>query len=393
MPHLRVRFATQQLEKQSKLWPVVGLLGPRQSGKTTLIQTFLGVDSIVSLDSLQYRTEATQSPSAFLSKLDFPVVVDEAQKAPEIFDEIKLRVDQKRIPGRYFLTGSSSFSAKIGIRESLTGRIGLVRLYPMTLAELHQKPVRSLDFSNPVGLTPRFSIDEVIRSTQAGGMPVPAFFRDQEQRDSYWTSWLDTSLMRDLARYYGRGYDPDFAYDLCIRIGKILAEGELPTLRHFKKPAAKTRKYLSTMEEIFLLTRINCHSEGTGKEVWLLMDSGLASHLMQSSLGEGATQSLIRHFLWNEWLSSSSFQGKRAERIYFKSAHGNPVDAILNGIPFKIVPSVHAATRQLKYEERAVLGAMKKLGSKFGYILGPVDSITLPPKKGGIGVLPWGIWS
>src|SRR5690242_21806599 len=98
MPHIRTRFAEQYLEKQSKLRPVVGLLGPRQSGKTTLIQKFLGIDRVISMDSMQYRTEAAKSPSTFLSKLDFPIVVDEAQKAPEIFDEIKLRVDQKRVP-------------------------------------------------------------------------------------------------------------------------------------------------------------------------------------------------------------------------------------------------------------------------------------------------------
>jgi len=71
-------------------------------------------------------------------------MIDEVQKAPNLFDAIKLRVDKKRIPGSYFLTGSSSFSSKIGIHESLTGRIAISHLHPLSLAELHAAPFRQL---------------------------------------------------------------------------------------------------------------------------------------------------------------------------------------------------------------------------------------------------------
>jgi predicted AAA+ superfamily ATPase len=75
----------------------------------------------VSLDDLEARTEANESPKIFLSKLDRPLIIDEVQKAPHLFDAIKHAVDQKKIPGTFYLTGSSTFSSKIGIRESLTG--------------------------------------------------------------------------------------------------------------------------------------------------------------------------------------------------------------------------------------------------------------------------------
>jgi predicted AAA+ superfamily ATPase len=127
MAYFRERCASQLIEKLSKLWAEIGTLGPRQCGKTTLIQNYLGssepVSFPVSFDDLENQQEAARSPKSFLAKLGFPAVIDEVQKVPAIFDAIKLNVDKKRIPGSYFLTGSSGFSSKIGIRESLTGRI------------------------------------------------------------------------------------------------------------------------------------------------------------------------------------------------------------------------------------------------------------------------------
>ncbi|MEO7164219.1 MAG: AAA family ATPase, partial [Bdellovibrionia bacterium] len=225
MPHLRNRHSIPILKKLGALWPVVGVLGPRQTGKTTLVHSLLGILNSVSLDELESREEAIRSPSTFLAKKGVPLVLDEVQKAPALFDEIKLRVDRKRIPGNYFLTGSSSFSSKLGIRESLTGRMGLLELLPMTVAELHEQPFRPLSKISSPGSelqTPRFDSSLIIQSAQKGGMPVPSFFRDSEQRDFYWRSWLETSMLRDLSRFFTRRYDPDFAFNILARIGAVL---------------------------------------------------------------------------------------------------------------------------------------------------------------------------
>ena len=396
MPHTRKRFAITLINKLAKLWPVVGILGPRQIGKTTLLRTIFNRQQLVTFDQLAIREEAIKSPDTFLAKLTLPIIIDEVQKAPPIFDAIKLKVDKKRIPGTCFITGSSTFSSKIGIRESLTGRIGLVELFPLTMAELHAnsfKPIIKL--AEPLAKSDdvRFKVAELGQAATIGGMPVPAFLRDQEQRHLYWQSWLETTILRDLARFHSRGFDPDFAFSLLERIAEILRQGELPTLKHFFAPARKVRNYLSSMEEIFLLRKINCHSLGIGKEVWLLMDSGLAAHLMGTFLGEGVTLSLVRHFIWNEINAQVAYQGKRITRTYYKSAQGSPIDFIIDGIPIRIVPNVASLTRQLEWEKRPLYGAMKRLHSKFAYLVGPVDKAELPPKQGGIGILPWTAWS
>jgi len=396
MPHFRPRFAASYILKLAKTWPVVGLVGLRQSGKTTLIQQLFHIDRVVTMDDLSAREEATKSPSTFLAKLPEPVVLDEVQKAPPIFDAIKLNVDRKRIPGSYFLTGSTAFSGKVGIRESLTGRIGLVELFPMSLAELHGKPFLPINnLALPIKTEtqiPRFDCASFGRATLAGGMPVPAFMQDHQQRDIYWRSWLETTLYRDLSRFFKSGFDPDFAFSLLEKMASVLRDGELPTLKHFIQPARKVRSYLSAMEEVFLLKRINCHAAGIGKEVWLFMDSGLATYMLGTSLGEGVTLSLVRHFIWNELSVQAEYQGKRLSRTYYKSAQGSPVDFIINDVPFRIVANQTSLVRQREWEERALHGAMKKLGAQQGFLVGPVDKAELPSKTG-IGILPWSAWS
>jgi uncharacterized protein len=343
------------------------------------------------MDDFELREEAIRSPKSFLAKQESPIAIDEIQKAPELFDAIKLRVDESRVPGSFFLTGSAAFSSKIGIRESLTGRIGLLYLNPMTAGELHRRPfspVRSI--LHPLAKA-RLDLVETMQAILSGGMPVPAFLRDPEERDQYWTSWLDTTLNRDLGRFVGRAYDADLAFALLRKIGLVLSDGDLPTLKHFAQPARKVRQYLSAMEEIFLLRRISCHDLGIGKDIWLLADSGLAAHLMNKTQGDAATLTLARHFLWNEWICQYEYQGKRFPRVYYKSAQGSPVDLVIDGVPIRIVAQSSDVTRHLKIEERPLLGAMKRLRSKVGYLVAPVEQAVLPKK--GVGIVPWGAWS
>lgn len=397
MPHICQRFATQLVEKYAKFWPVVGVLGFRQAGKSTLIQKILQVPGQITLDDLFAREEAMRSPQAFLSKLGQPSAIDEIQKAPPLFDAIKLRVDQQRTPGRYYLTGSSSFSAKLGIRESLTGRIGLIELLPFTLAELHELPFHPLKtLSQPLtqrNRKPRFTVDTLSSAMLRGGMPVPLFTRDANQRRYYWREWLETTIYRDLAQFFKRGFDADYAFRLLEDMAVVLRQGALPTVKHFKGNARKIRNYLSAMEDIFLLRKINCHPAGIGKEIWLFKDSGLAHYLMQQSFGDDITLSLARHYIWNELSAQAEYQGKRLSAIYYKSAAGSASDFILDGIPFRIVATPQALMQQRSWEERALRGAMKTLNAKIGFLVGPIDHAELPAQSGGIGVLPWSAWS
>ncbi|MGH8259329.1 MAG: ATP-binding protein, partial [Steroidobacteraceae bacterium] len=268
MAYLRNRHLVPQLQKSGRFWPVVGVLGLRQAGKSTLLGSLLDVPHHVTLDDQDALEDARLSAKNFLAKLSTPIVIDEAQKAPAIFDAIKLEVDRERVPGSYYLTGSSRFSSRIGIRESLTGRIGLHYLYPMTLAEAHQ-----IDFSatraTPIHIEePRFLQARALEQLACGGLPTPLFTRSAEERQAYFTSWLETTVVRDTARSHGGRYDPDVTWSILRQMARVLAEGETPTLKHFKQSSRTLRRYLQALEDVFLLQKLSPHDASVAQDIW-----------------------------------------------------------------------------------------------------------------------------
>lgn len=392
MPHDRDRHCIGLLRKYASFSPVVGVVGLRQVGKTTLLARQLGLKSIYSLDDAELRGEAQSSAKIFLTKLSLPCVLDEVQKAPGLFDELKLKVDRKRIPGQYYLTGSTEFCSKVGIRESLTGRIAILQLYPLTLAEAHRRPLDAKRAAPLHSQAPRFNSENAAEALLKGGLPVPLFMRDAQARLLYFDQWLETALLRDLPRVYGRSYDPDVARAILDRMGLLMREGEVPSLNHFKMPTRKLRNYLAAMESTFLVKRLPCHEEGTGLDRWLIGDGGLAGSLMKAEHGEGVTLSLARHLVLNEILGGCQYAGHPFHPRYYKSAQAKEaVDLVWNGIPIKIIHSPPSKV-PLGWYEKPLLGAMKKLEAKTGLIAAPVDRADLP-KKGGVGIVPWTFWS
>jgi len=388
MSHQRKRHALEHVSKLSSFWPVVGVLGLRQVGKTTLLRDILGLKNFVSFDDEEVFEDAKQSSKNLISRLHTPVIIDEAQKVASIFDAIKLKVDQKRVPGQYYLTGSSIFSSKVGIRESLTGRIGCLKLFPFTLAETHQVSFEKKRCSLFHLESPRFKMEDVFQNISSGGLPVPLFTRDLEQRRLYFNSWLDTTIMRDVARVYGKGYDPDISWSILRQMKSILQNGEWPSLRSFKQNSRILKKYLSSFEDIFLIQKIPCHEEGVGENLWIFSDSGFAKHLLESDMGQGIQLSLGRIFIFKEILANFEYAGLPYHPVYYKSMHGTPVDLIGKNVAVKITVETKSG---LSYEERSLAGAMKKLKLPYGILVAPVDKMERPKK--GITIVPWTFWS
>lgn len=127
------RDTLKVLERYAK-FPVVGILGPRQSGKTTLVRKYFQHYRYVNLENPEYRAFAIEDPNRFLREFenDYGLITDEFQYAPELLSYIQVKVDEKKRAGYFVLTGSQNFLVNEAITQSLAGRIGLITLLPLS---------------------------------------------------------------------------------------------------------------------------------------------------------------------------------------------------------------------------------------------------------------------
>src|SRR3990167_8982348 len=124
------------LKRLAKAFPVVAVTGPRQSGKTTLVQKLFSDRPYVTLEDPMERAFAIEDPRGFLARFKEGAIFDEAQRWPDLFSYLQGIVDAERKPGRFILTGSQQFDLLSGVSQSLAGRVGMTRLLPFSIAEL-----------------------------------------------------------------------------------------------------------------------------------------------------------------------------------------------------------------------------------------------------------------
>ena len=136
-------YITRHLEdvviRLSKSFPAILLTGPRQTGKTTMLQMLAKKENIgrryITLDDLVAREMAQNDPALFLQIYEPPVLIDEIQYAPKLFTYIKMHIDSYHNPGDFWMTGSQVFSLMRGVQESLAGRVAILHMSPMSQRE------------------------------------------------------------------------------------------------------------------------------------------------------------------------------------------------------------------------------------------------------------------
>ncbi|RYE19509.1 MAG: ATP-binding protein, partial [Sphingobacteriaceae bacterium] len=124
------------IKAQQSKFPVLALTGPRQSGKTTLLQTLFDDYRYVSLENPNTRAFAIEDPVGFLNQYDQKIIFDEVQRAPQLFSYIQDRVDASKMMGQYILSGSQNFHLLNNITQTLAGRVALFKLLPLDFTEL-----------------------------------------------------------------------------------------------------------------------------------------------------------------------------------------------------------------------------------------------------------------
>lgn len=291
MPHTRVRYLRGRLEKLLRFSPIVGVVGHRQVGKTTLIGEL--ASSYQTLDLARTRQMAELDPEGFLARLtSHPAAIDEVQHCPGLFPALKEAVRRYKKPGQFLLSGSVRFTSRKAIRESLTGRIVTLELLPFCLSEMESRPLNVLALQLmtrrwDAPLTPRLSASRIKKRNDAlldygrrGGLPGLCFIRDESVRFDTLESYLQTILDRDLRLIL----ETRLRYTTLRSVLAYLAQTQGNPL-NITEMGRKTgvsvptlRGLLAAFENLFLLRILETRG-GEKSPIVFLEDQGEASHL------------------------------------------------------------------------------------------------------------------
>lgn len=286
------RIFTPLLLEMLATFPVVAVVGSRQVGKSTLIQQppIARGRQYQTLDDVGVYSVAKADPKTFLDS-DVPLTIDEVQLAPELLREIKLRVDRKRNSGQYLLSGSADLDHCADISSVLAGRVGILRLPPITMSEENG----ATGWQNWMAATSVKSLDRAFAGKRyqslplgrilSGGFPSSLLASTPRQRMLWMDSFRTTYLERDLRRVSDIGNLGEF-----VRLMNLSAAATSSLLNqaHLARDAgmspATAGRHLSILEASFLITKLPPFFTNIGKRMvkapklyW--NDVGLAAHL------------------------------------------------------------------------------------------------------------------
>jgi len=325
--------------------PVVLLNGPRQTGKTTLAQmiTEKAGARYYSLDDAATLASAAGDPSGFVRNLSGPVVIDEIQKAPDLFPAIKLAVDKDRQPGQFLLTGSANVMTLPRLSESLAGRMEIIPLFPFSSGELAGQREGFLKrlFDGTIARTKPVSVkDDLPARLVRGGYPEAAQRESDDRRAAWFASYISTILqrdVRDLARVDALHSLPNLLKLLAARVSGLLNVADVS--RDAGLPHTTLVRHLALLETVFLVHRLPAWSPNLGKRLVKapklhLVDSGLACHLLGADARRLTEDRpllgrLLETFVVSELRKQLSWSDPRTTLFHFRTTAGAEVDIVL----------------------------------------------------------------
>lgn len=324
------REISQELQRIVKSFPVLVLVGPRQVGKTSVIERTFPDYDYLSLDAGTLAETAETRPDEFLSQHPPPVVLDEIQYAPSFFRHIKTSVDaQKGKNGLFIMTGSQNFMLMQSVSESLAGRAAVIPFASLSALEWHKARHKDIDFS--------LWRDFIWR----GGFPALwADLQSRPSRDRWYQGYVATYLERDIRNLLKVGSLRDFERFVracAARCGQTLNLSELGRDVGISTPTSK--QWLSVLQasnQIFLLEP---YYRSLGKRLvkspkLYFTDTGLAAYLMGFSSPDALWSSRQAGAIWenhvvNQWVRWRDWHEPSLGIWYWRDQTGNEVDLVL----------------------------------------------------------------
>jgi predicted AAA+ superfamily ATPase len=363
--HLYPRFAEPRLAEALADTPVVLIHGPRQCGKTTLAQT-VGADrnyAYFSLDDEVLLAAATADPVGFVGDLPERVILDEVQRAPNLFASLKSAVDRRRVPGRFLLTGSANVLLVPTLADSLAGRMGIIRLHPLAQCERAGREPGFMDRLFAGAFKPRRTErlgKDLADAIVAGGYPEALARTTARRQQAWYRDYVEALVqrdVRDLARIASLEALPRLLALAAGQTARLINISDLASPFHLSRPTI--RDYVTLLERVFLLEELPpWHSNRLSRLVKTpklhLGDTGVACALLgldadalradRNVLGQ-----LLETFVFQELRRQASWHEDEVRFHHFRDKDGAEVDIVLErgarvaGVEVKASATVTAA--------------------------------------------------
>ncbi|OZG65207.1 presumable ATPase [Bifidobacterium hapali] len=263
------RLLADQVRRSASWFPVVSVTGPRQSGKSTLVRNVFPDCEYLNLENPELRNKAVVDPISFIRERPTPLIIDEAQYAPDLFSMIQVVSDEIGKPGQFILSGSQNFLLTKQIKQSLAGRVGVLRLLPLSYAEAIQA-------------NPDLTVEEFIL---AGG--YPRLYDAHMPRGLFFESYLSSYIERDVADYLDVRNLTAFRtfLRLCAQhVGGLIKETVLAN--EVGVTYRTITAWLSILESSYIIFRLppffgNLNKRLTKTPKLYFYDTGLMCHLLR----------------------------------------------------------------------------------------------------------------
>ena len=324
------RLLLKELKDSAKQYPVTAVLGPRQSGKTTLSKKAFPRKKYISLEDPDNRLFAIKDPRGFLKTYKQGAIIDEVQRCPELLSYIQTLVDHKKQKGQFILTGSNQFLLEEKVTQSLAGRVALLRLLPLSLQELKEAkktiPLNEMMFK---GLYPQLYSEDI---------KIKRFFNN----------YIETYVNKDvrLIKNISNLSLFNMFLKLCAnRTGQLLNLQSLANDSGLTQNTVKS--WISILENSFILQRIYPYYKNFNKRLVktpkiYFYDTGLLCRLLSIQKAQDLAVHALKGFIFENFIFTEIQKhflnrGEKAPLYFWRDKTGYEIDFLIEERKLKAI--------------------------------------------------------